>query len=132
MAIWDEQLSYIIRTLPVTVGAGQSVEVRDADPNGEVGVGVSRWFGWLDGVVYKDTNNNGKRDPGEPTIGNTDMDQRWRDGSIKESTFTDPSGHYEYPTPRAGRSVSGSSTSRASPASPPIRVRQRMTSTRAR
>ncbi|GAA4250544.1 hypothetical protein GCM10022255_039640 [Dactylosporangium darangshiense] len=102
MAIWDEQLSYIIRTLPVTVAAGQSVEVRDADPNGEVGVGVSRWFGWLDGTVYKDLNNNGKKDPGEPTIANTDMDQRWRDGSIKEATFTDPAGHYEYPTAEGG------------------------------
>jgi hypothetical protein len=102
MAIWDEQLNYIIRTLPVTVAAGQSVEVRDADPGGEVGVGVSRWFGWLDGTVYKDVNNNGKLDPGEPTIGNTDMDQRWRDGSIKESTLTDPTGHYEYPTAEGG------------------------------
>ena len=103
MAIWDEQLSYIIRTLPVTVAAGQTVEVRDADPNGEVGVGVSRWFGWLDGIVYKDTNNDGKYDAGvDPTIANTDMDQRWRDGSIKESTFTDASGHYEYPTAEGG------------------------------
>ena len=25
-------------------------------------------------------------------LGNTDMDQRWRDGSIKEGTFTDPDG----------------------------------------
>jgi hypothetical protein len=102
MAIWDEQLSYIIRTLPVTVAAGQTVEVRDADPNGGIGVGVSRWFGWLDGTVYKDVNNNGKLDPGEPTIGNTDMDQRWRDGSIKEATVTDPTGHYEYPTAEGG------------------------------
>ncbi len=103
MAIWDEQLSYIMRTLPVTVAAGQTVEVRDADPTGEVGVGVSRWFGWLDGIVYKDTNNNGKYDAGvDPTIANTDMDQRWRDGSIKESTFTDATGHYEYPTAEGG------------------------------
>ncbi|MFC4996356.1 hypothetical protein ACFPIJ_00765 [Dactylosporangium cerinum] len=102
MAIWDEQLSYIMRTLPVTVAAGRTVEVRDADPDGKVGVGVSRWFGWLDGTVYKDVNNNGKMDPGEPTIANTDMDQRWRDGSIKEATFTDPAGHYEYPTAEGG------------------------------
>jgi hypothetical protein len=103
MAIWDEQLSYIMRTLPVTVTAGQAVEVRDADPKGEVGVGVSRWFGWLDGTVYKDLNNNGQYDAGvDAPIKFTDMDQRWRDGSIKESTFTDASGHYEYPTAEGG------------------------------
>ncbi|HSS10947.1 MAG TPA: hypothetical protein VLL25_13745, partial [Acidimicrobiales bacterium] len=102
MAVWDEQLSYIMRFKPVTVAAGQTVDVNDTDPRGEVGVGVSRWFGWLDGTVYKDLNGNGKMDPGEPTIGNTDMDQRWRDGSIKESTFTDPTGHYEYPTAEGG------------------------------
>jgi hypothetical protein len=102
MAIWDEQLNYIIRTLPVTVAAGQAVEVRDADPNGVTGVGVSRWFGWLEGTVYKDVNNNGKMDPGEPVIANTDMDQRWRDGSIKESTFTNARGRYEYPTAEGG------------------------------
>ena len=35
-------------------------------------------------------------------IANTDMDQRWRDGSIKEATFTDPNGHYQYPTAEGG------------------------------
>ncbi|WP_028061072.1 SdrD B-like domain-containing protein [Candidatus Solirubrobacter pratensis] len=94
VAIWDEQLSYIIRFLPVTVAAGEHVDLGD--------VGVSRWFGWLDGDVFLDTNKNGQRDPGEPGIGNTDVDQRWRDGSIKETTFTDSTGHYEYPTAEGG------------------------------
>jgi large repetitive protein len=102
LAVWDEQLSYIMRFKPVTVAAGQTVDANDTDPHGEVGVGVSRWFGWLDGDVYKDLNANGVRDPGEPGIANTDMDQRWRDGSIKEATFTDPTGHYEYPTAEGG------------------------------
>ena len=30
------------------------------------------------------------------------MDQRWRDGSIKEATFTDPTGYYQYPTAEGG------------------------------
>jgi hypothetical protein len=94
MAIWDEQLSYIIRFLPVTVGGGESVDLGE--------VGVSRWFGWLDGDVYFDTNKNGVRDPGEAPIPNTDVDQRWRDGSIKEETFTNAAGHYEYPTAEGG------------------------------
>ncbi len=94
MAVWDEQLSYIIRFLPVTVAAGEQVDVGE--------LGVSRWFGWLDGDVFLDTNKNGQRDPGERGIGNTDLDQRWRDGSIKEETFTDSTGHYEYPTAEGG------------------------------
>ncbi len=102
MAIWDEQLNYIMRFKPVTVAAGQTVDVNETGDDGSVGVGVSRWFGWLDGYVYKDINGNGMMDPGEPTIGNTDMDQRWRDGSIKESTFTGPDGYYEYPTAEGG------------------------------
>ncbi len=79
-----------MRFKPVTVAAGQTVDVNETGDDGSVGVGVSRWFGWLDGYVYKDLNGNGMMDPGEPTLANTDMDQRWRDGSIKESTFTDP------------------------------------------
>jgi hypothetical protein len=95
MSIWDEQLSYIIRFLPVTVDAGQETALGD--------IGVSRWFGWLDGTVYKDTNGNGKFDDGADTpVGNTDMDERWPDGSIKAATFTDSQGHYEYPTAEGG------------------------------
>jgi hypothetical protein len=86
----------------VTVAAGQDLDLGD--------VGVSRWFGWLGGYVYLDRNDNGVRDctdqsdPStcEPPVPNTDMDQRWRDGSIKEATFTDPDGYYEYPTAEGG------------------------------
>jgi hypothetical protein len=99
MSIWDEQLNYITRFLPVTVtgsGDGHNVDLGD--------VGVSRWFGWLDGTTYIDRNGNGQFDDGtDSPIGNTDMDQRWNDGSIKESTFTDPSGHYEYPQAEGGQ-----------------------------
>jgi len=103
LAIWDEQLSYIMRFKPITIGAGQTVDVNDTSDNGEVGIGVSRWFGWLTGTVYKDANNNGKYDSGvDAAIPNTDMDQRWRDGSIKESTTTNAAGQYEYPTAEGG------------------------------
>jgi polysaccharide lyase family 4-like protein len=102
ISIWDEQLSYIMRFKPVTVANGQTVSVNDVGDDGIEGIGVSRWFGWLDGTVYKDANGNGMLDDGEETIGNTDVDQRWRDGSIKEATFTDPEGHYEYPTAEGG------------------------------
>ena len=107
MAIWDEQLSYIITFLTATVGDGEVVDVNtdlNTDPNKvDMGVGVPRWFGWLDGTVYKDVNGNRKYDDGIDTpIPNTDVDQRWRDGSIKESTITDPNGHYEYPNAEGG------------------------------
>jgi large repetitive protein len=102
LAVWDEQLNYIMRFKPVHIDPGASVSVDETGDDGSTGLGVSRWFGWLDGTVYKDTNGNGKFDDGEPRIGNTDMDQRWRDGSIKESTTTDPTGHYEYPTAEGG------------------------------
>jgi hypothetical protein len=103
MSIWDEQLNYIMRFKPITVAAGETVDANDVAGNGEAGVGVSRWFGWLDGHVYKDVNNNGQYDAGTDTpIGNTDMDQRWRDGSIKENTVTDPNGYYQYPTAEGG------------------------------
>jgi hypothetical protein len=122
VSIWDEQLSYIIRFLPVHVDAGQSVDLNETDVLGESGVGVSRWFGWLDGYVYKDSGvsesgvdlgpgaaGNGIRDCNpddasdcEPGVPHTDVDQRWRDGSIKEGTFTDTTGYYEYPTAEGG------------------------------
>lgn len=104
LAIWDEQLSYIMRFKPVHVEAGQVTDVNETGDDDSIGVGVSRWFGWLDGHVYKDVNGNGQYDPGvDPAIGNTDMDQRWRDGSIKESTFTDPSGYYQYTNAEGGQ-----------------------------
>lgn len=115
LSIWDEQLSYIIRFLPVDVAAGQQVALGD--------VGVSRWFGWLSGHVYQDSGiaangtplpagsaKNGVRDCAdlndeqtcEPAIPNTDVDNRWRDGSIKDSTFTDAQGRYEYTNSEGG------------------------------
>ena len=103
LAVWDEQLSYIMRFKPVHIEAGQTVDMNDVGDDGSVGLGVSRWFGWLGGKVYKDQNGNGQYDEGVDTpIPNTDMDQRWRDGSIKESTFTDASGDYVYPTAEGG------------------------------
>jgi large repetitive protein len=95
MTIWDEQLNYILRFIPVTVGNGQNVDVGD--------VGVSRWFGWLDGTVYQDLNGNGVYDQGiDKPIPNTDVDQRWRDGSIKDATTTDANGYYQYPMGEGG------------------------------
>jgi hypothetical protein len=103
LAVWDEQLSYIMRFKPVHITAGQTVDMNDVGDDGSIGLGVSRWFGWLGGKVYKDLNGNGQYDAGvDAPIPNTDMDQRWRDGSIKESTFTNAAGDYLYPTAEGG------------------------------
>ena len=103
LAVWDEQLSYIMRFKPVHIEAGQTVDMNDTGDDGSTGLGVSRWFAWLGGKVYKDKNGNGRYDAGvDAPIPNTDMDQRWRDGSIKESTFTDANGDYLYPTAEGG------------------------------
>ena len=55
---------------------------------------------------------------GEPALANTDVDQRWRDGSIKEAhVHRRRTGTTSTRPPRAARSDAGSSTSRASRAS---------------
>jgi hypothetical protein len=103
LSVWDEQLSYIIRFKNLTVDAGETVDVNDVGDDGVAGIGVSRWFGWLDGTVYKDVNNNGRYDSGTDTpLANTGMDNRWRDGSIKDVATTDPSGYYQYPNAEGG------------------------------
>ena len=94
VSIWDEQLQWIIRLFSVTVGADQQVDLGD--------VGVSRWYSWLSGVVYRDTNKNGTRQPNEPTIPGIDLDTRWRDGTVIQAAFTDPSGRYEFPEAEGG------------------------------
>ena len=118
LAIWDEQLSYIMRFKPVTVGAGETVDVNDTGDDGRSGVGVSRWFGWLDGTVYKDLNGNGqlrrrragaRRTPTWTSAGATARSRRRRSPTRTATTSTRP--------PRAARSDAGSSTSRASRAS---------------
>ncbi len=106
VSIWDEDLSYIIRFINVDIAAGEHVDLNTVDGDGDGqpdgAVGVPRWFGWLSGYVYKDTNGNGLRDDGEQPIPNTDVDERWRDGSIKAATFTDKNGHYDYPQAEGG------------------------------
>lgn len=98
VAIWDEQMSYIMRFLTLTVPAGQP----DGTPVDMGDIGVARWFGWLGGTVYWDLNNNGIQDPGEPGIPNFPADIRWRDGSIADETKTGPDGSYLYPQAEGG------------------------------
>ncbi|MEK7787131.1 MAG: hypothetical protein AAB658_17140 [Chloroflexota bacterium] len=111
ISIWDDPLDYIQAYYLVTV-SGSSINMGD--------VGVFRWFGWVGGDVFLDNGlqadqvtpvgaaDNAIRDCFNPAIPTTcelglpalDLDIRFRDGSVKSATFTDPSGHYEFPEAR--------------------------------
>jgi hypothetical protein len=111
MTIWDDPLDYIIAFRTVIVGEGEFVDLGD--------VGVFRWFGWVSGYVFLDDGvdslgnpvgaaGNGIRDCADPTVlstcerplPQTDLDIRFRDGSIGAATFTDINGYYEFPEAR--------------------------------
>lgn len=112
MVIWDEPLDLIMMFYTVRVGVNETVDMGD--------VGAFRWFGWVSGDVFLDDGlnnnrltvpggaaNNGIRDcdPADPgnkaacerALPGIDLDIRHRDGSIRAATFTDRTGHYEYP-----------------------------------
>jgi hypothetical protein len=81
---------------------------------------VFRWFGWVSGYVFLDDGfdalgnpvgaaGNGIRDCADPALlstcerplPQTDLDIRFRDGSVKQATFTDVNGYYEFPESRS-------------------------------
>ena len=88
LAIWDGPLDYIIRLVTVAVGDGETVNMGD--------IGVFRWFGWLSGDIFMDTNQNAIRDPGEIGIPNQEVLVRYRDGSIHQGSVADANGRYEF------------------------------------
>lgn len=107
LSIFDENLDWIMRyvnfTLPDPVTGSRDLDLNELDVKGESGVAVARWFGRLSGYVFEDANSNGIMEAGEGGIDGIDLDLRWRDGSVKAATFTNPhpvtseSGYYEYP-----------------------------------
>ncbi len=98
LAIFDEPLDFIInfRTVQIPEPA-----INDTDNNlrtvdmGEFG--IPRWFGYFSGHVFLDNDRDGLPDVGEPTMPNVELLMRFRDGSIRYSTFSDSSGFYEFP-----------------------------------
>mgnify|MGYP005838713129 CR=1 FL=1 len=57
---WDERQHYILDWMQLTVSGGQMVDLGTPFLTG--------WFTWIEGYVFHDLNNNGKRDPGEPGL----------------------------------------------------------------
>ena len=89
LTMWDFPLDNVIdsRTIviPPTGGAISMGQIP-----------VFRWFGFYDGSIFNDVNQNGVRDPGEAGIPNLLVDYRFRDGSIYQATVTDASGEFVF------------------------------------
>ena len=102
LMIFDEFLHYITAFYGVQVQNGQTVSP-GFDPNCATGhvscsVGIFRWFGWLSGYVFLDTNNDGIKQPNEQGIANIEVRGAFRDGSHYKGTVTNSGGFYELPT----------------------------------
>jgi len=84
LVIWDQFLDDIFALIPVTVTAGQNLDLQD--------VGVFRWFGTTEHYVFFDTNGDGVRDVGEVGMWEQNVNLRYRDGSIYQTFPTDVDG----------------------------------------
>jgi parallel beta-helix repeat protein len=102
LVAWDTPLDALFFSRTVDVPAPP------ASPNVNLGdVLIFRWFGTLKGSVFYDHNLNGFRNCVTPAcndplqddfgISNQNINIRFRDGSIYQTTPTDPFGDYEFP-----------------------------------
>jgi len=115
MSLWDFGLDYTMQFLNLEVLPGQTVDLGD--------IALARHFGTIQGYVFNDTGialdgteipggaENGLRDcydagggidPNnldscEEGLLGVDLNVRFKDGSIADSTFTDANGYYEFP-----------------------------------
>ncbi|MFI4912161.1 MAG: hypothetical protein ACIAQZ_10895 [Sedimentisphaeraceae bacterium JB056] len=88
LVTWDENLDSIFGFSQITIPQeGGVVDIGD--------VLCFRWFGSLSGSVFLDTDEDGFRDEGEMGIRDQAINIRFRDGTIYQSTVTDPMGDYE-------------------------------------
>jgi hypothetical protein len=87
LVTWDRPLDALFGFQTVTVPpAGGTVNLGD--------VLSYRWFANLEGRVFYDSNQNGFRDAGESGIPNQIVNLRFRDGSLYQTTVSDPTGEY--------------------------------------
>jgi hypothetical protein len=89
---WDENLHTILDWIQVTVENGQMYDMGTPFLTG--------WFTPFDGYVFEDTNENGKRDPGERGIANYLVVLKDRDNSeidrMSIAATTDVTGRYAF------------------------------------
>jgi hypothetical protein len=87
---WDQKQHHILDWMQVTVSGGQMVDLGTPFLTG--------WFTFVNGYVFEDLDEDGKRDPGEPGIANYTVVLRDRDNSeIDRGTvavLTDGAGFY--------------------------------------
>ncbi len=89
LTMWDFPLDDVIDSRTVVIpSTGGTVDLGQ--------IPVFRWFGFYDGSIFNDVNQNGVRDPGETGIPNLLVDYRFRDGSIYQATVTDSSGEFVF------------------------------------
>ena len=92
LAIWDDQLDWIIRFMTVNVGPGESTSTSATSACRAGSAGSP--------APSTPTTERQRRPRRAASRGsrNIDVDKRWRDGSIKQATFTDNVGNYEFPS----------------------------------
>jgi hypothetical protein len=92
LSYWDQPQNYILDLINVSVINGQISDIGTPMLTG--------WFTTVEGTVFVDTNENGKRDPGEQGVPNILVAVKRRENSLIDrgniSTFTDSSGNYMF------------------------------------
>ncbi|MDZ4718393.1 MAG: SdrD B-like domain-containing protein [Roseiflexaceae bacterium] len=90
LGIWDEPQDYIFGVQNVSVKAGETVDLG--------ALSLVGWWTTIEGHVFNDLNENGKRDAGEPGIPNFFISMRTRENSVMDrgtvSVTTDANGYY--------------------------------------
>ena len=91
LALWDEAQSYILYEVQVDVRDGQVTDLAS--------VPLAGWFTELTGHVFLDTNENGRRDPGEVGIPDFAVGVRGRSNYLYDqgnaSSVTNDEGFYD-------------------------------------
>ncbi len=91
LTLWDDDIDYIMYSFNVEVSDGQVSDVGNQALTG--------WFTHIHGHVFVDSNENGKRDPGERGVPQFPLSVRERDNSLMDqytnSASTDTSGVYD-------------------------------------
>ena len=100
LVVWDFPLDIIIYFASFTVQPGTPVDLSDT-------ILVNAWFGNIEGTVFNDLDQDGFRDcvsdlcdgsdPGDEVgIESRTLNLRWRDGTIYQSTGSEPGGGYAF------------------------------------
>lgn len=87
LVTWDKPLDALFGFSTITV-TNASLNLGD--------VLSFRWFGTLQGSVFRDNNQNGFRDPDDTGLVNQAVNIRFRDGSMYQATTTDVEGLYSF------------------------------------